>query len=189
MRRGEVAALNRADVGDGRLDEAIITGKGEKERVVFFDEPALAAIRAYLAARGDGYAPLFLRHDNGRPTQPGAGGHRYRLSTQTIWATVVYYARACGVTATPHAFRHSKASVMLNEGAALSEVQDILGHASPETTKRIYAHYERSHLREAVRAYSVPAEELVARLGPRAAEGLPVQQSAARPPRRADGGR
>ncbi|GAC1396378.1 MAG: site-specific tyrosine recombinase XerD [Chloroflexota bacterium] len=164
MRRAEVVTLNRTDIADGRRDEALITGKGEKERVVFFDAPTLAAIRAYLTARGDAYAPLFLRHDNGRPSLPGPGGARYRLSTQTVWTTVTRYARACGVTASPHAFRHSKASVMLNSGASLSQVQDILGHASPETTKRIYARYERSTLRDAFHAYSVPAQELVDRL-------------------------
>jgi site-specific recombinase XerD len=164
MRRAEVASLNRADLGDGRADEALITGKGQKERVVFFDEPTLTAIRAYIAARADTYAPLFLRHDNARPRNPGAGGQRYRLNPETIWITVTYYAKVCGVRASPHAFRHSKASVMLNEGASLSEVQDILGHASPETTKRIYAHYEHRRLREAFHEFSVSAEELAARL-------------------------
>jgi integrase len=50
---------------------------------------------------------------------------------------------------------------MLNQGAKLSEVQDILGHASPETTKKIYAHYETAHLRDAFDRYSVPPEERV----------------------------
>jgi site-specific recombinase XerD len=51
---------------------------------------------------------------------------------------------------------------MLNRGAKLSEVQDILGHASPETTKRIYAHYEVSHLREAFDRFSASPDELAA---------------------------
>ena len=66
--------------------------------------------------------------------------------------------------ATTHHFRHSKASVLLNRGASLSEVQDILGHASPETTKRIYAHYETQHLRDAFDRYSATPEELIAEL-------------------------
>jgi site-specific recombinase XerD len=81
-----------------------------------------------------------------------------------VWAIVKRYARAVGVPATTHHFRHSKASVLLNRGASLSEVQDILGHASPETTKRIYAHYQVEHLREAFDRYSASAEELVAEL-------------------------
>jgi integrase/recombinase XerD len=54
-----------------------------------------------------------------------------------------------GVDASPHDFRHDKASVLLNQGATLSEGQGLLGHASPETTKKIYAHDETAHLRDA----------------------------------------
>jgi site-specific recombinase XerD len=166
MRRAEVAALNRGDLDDGYADRALITGKGDKERVVFFDEETLSAIRAYLEARGDTLAPLFLRHDDGRPRAAGHGGQRWRLSAQSIWGVVKRYAAAVGVPATPHHFRHAKASVLLNRGASLSEVQDILGHASPDTTKRIYAHYETQHLREAFDRFSASAEELVAELPP-----------------------
>jgi integrase len=161
MRRAEIAALDRTDVQDGRADQALITGKGEKERVVFFDDVTLGAIRAYLSARNDRYLPLFIRHDTGRG-RPGPAGTRYRLTTQTIWNIVKKYAGALGITASPHAFRHDKASLMLNRGAQLSEVQDILGHASPETTKRIYAHYETAHLREAFDRYSASVAELAA---------------------------
>jgi len=164
MRRDEVARLDRVDVEDGWADRALITGKGEKERVVFFDQLTQGAIRAYLEARADTLAPLFLRHDNRRGPTAGHGGQRWRLSPQSVWATVKRYARALGVPATTHHFRHSKASVLLNRGASLSEVQDILGHASPDTTKRIYAHYQTQHLREAFDRYSASAEELVAAL-------------------------
>ena len=164
MRREEVARLDRFDVQDGSSDRALITGKGEKERVVFFDAQTQAAIRAYLQARADTLAPVFLRHDNRRGQSPGHGGVRWRLSPQSVWAIVKRYAKAVGVPATTHHFRHSKASVLLNRGASLSEVQDILGHASPETTKRIYAHYQTQHLRDAFDRYSASAEELVAEL-------------------------
>ncbi len=164
MRRDEVARLDRLDVEDGGSDRALITGKGEKERVVFFDAPTQAAIRAYLEARSDTLAPVFLRHDNSRGRAAGHGGERWRLSPQSVWATVKRYARIVGIPATTHHFRHSKASVLLNRGANLSEVQDILGHASPDTTKRIYAHYQTQHLREAFDRYSASAEELVAEL-------------------------
>jgi site-specific recombinase XerD len=164
MRRDEVARLDRLDVEDGEADRALITGKGEKERVVFFDEKTQAAIRAYLQARNDTLAPLFLRHDNRRGKTAGHGGVHWRLGPQSVWATVKRYARELGVAATTHHFRHAKASVLLNRGASLSEVQDILGHASPDTTKRIYAHYQTQHLREAFDRYSASAEELVAEL-------------------------
>jgi site-specific recombinase XerD len=160
MRREEAANLSRSDVQDGRARQALITGKGNKERVVFFDDQALAAIRAYLEARADRFSPLFLRHDLGRGKLAGPGGRRWRLSPKGVWDVVKRHAATVGVDATTHDFRHAKASVMLNRGAKLSEVQDILGHASPETTKKIYAHYEVSHLRDVFERYSATAEEL-----------------------------
>jgi site-specific recombinase XerD len=162
LRRAEVAALSRRDLDDGWADQALVTGKGSKERVVFFDIESLAAIRAYLAARADHHAPLFLRHDRGRGA-PGLAGERWRLSPQSIYDIVKRYARAVGVHASPHAFRHQKASVLLNEGAQLAEVQDLLGHASPDTTKRIYAHYETTRLRDSFDRFSVSAAELARR--------------------------
>ena len=69
-----------------------------------------------------------------------------------------------GIKATPHSFRHLKASTLLNRGASLSEVQDVLGHASPTTTKAIYAHYTPKFLRGAVEKYSATPAELVAEL-------------------------
>ncbi|MCC7106390.1 MAG: tyrosine-type recombinase/integrase [Chloroflexi bacterium] len=160
MRRAELAALNRADLDDGNSDQALISGKGERERIVFFDEPTLETIRRYLEARNDSYRPLFLRHDRGRP-RPKPGGLNLRMKPNGVWAVVRKWATIAGVPITPHDFRHAKASVLLNRGARLSEVQDILGHASPETTKRIYAHYEVSHLRQAFDEFSATPEELI----------------------------
>ena len=166
MRREEVANLDRGDLDDGWASQAIIRGKGERERVVFFTDDALEAIKAYLAARGDDYAPAFIRHDRARGRVRGRGTN-YRLSPLSVWKTVKKYSKLADVPVSTHDFRHSKATVMLNQGAKLSEVQDILGHASPETTKKIYAHYEVQHLRAAFDRYSLSAEELAARLRPR----------------------
>jgi site-specific recombinase XerD len=158
MRREEVARLNREDVDDGWSGQALITGKGDKERVAFFSDEALASLRAYLDARADRYAPLFLRHDKRRGRGRGSGDN-LRLSPLGIWRVVKRYADLAGVDASPHDFRHAKASTLLNRGAKLSEVQDILGHASPETTKKIYAHYETAHLRDAFDRYSASVAE------------------------------
>jgi len=162
MRRAEMSRLNRADVQDGRSSEGLITGKGEKERVVFFDAASLQAIRTYLRARADSYQPLFLRHDDGRG-KPGLRGERWRLSPQSIWGVVKKYGTLAEVEVTTHHLRHLKARVMLNNGAQLSEVQDILGHSSPETTKKIYAPYTKQHLREAFDRFSLPADEVAKR--------------------------
>jgi integrase len=66
--------------------------------------------------------------------------------------------------ATPHHFRHLRASSWLNRGASLSEVQDVLGHASPEIMKRVYAHSTPHVLRGASEKDSASAAELVAEL-------------------------
>jgi integrase len=163
LRRAELAGLNRADVQDGWAGEAIITGKGAKERIVFFDVESLAAIRMYLQERNDSYRPLFIRHDDGRG-DPVRGGERYRLSGHYIWATVKRYGHLAGVALTTHHLRHLRARVMLNNGMSLSLLQDLLGHASPETTKRIYAQHSQAHLREAVAQFGTPAAEVLQRV-------------------------
>ncbi len=170
MRREEAARLDRADLDDGWSTQAIIRGKGDRERVVFFSDEALEALRAYFGARGDEFAPAFIRHDRARG-QPRARGTNFRLSPLSIWKTVKKISKLAGVPATTHDFRHSKATVLLNQGAKLSEVQDILGHASPETTKKIYAHYEIQHLRDAFDRYSLSAEELAERIRARRPDG------------------
>ena len=162
MRRDEVARLNRNDVDDGRASQALITGKGNRERVVFFDDDTREAIRAYVDTRNDAYGPLFIRH-RGTPKSPGRGGENLRLTPQAIWKLVKSHAATVGVAATTHDFRHLKATTLLNRGANLSEVQDILGHASPDTTKRIYAHYETGRLREVFDLYSQSVEDAAKR--------------------------
>jgi len=85
------------------------------------------------------------------------------MGPQTVGLIVASYGRLAGIRARPHDFRHAKASLLLNRGAKLEEVQDILGHASPETTK-VYAHYTVSRLREAFDVYSRTMDELAAEM-------------------------
>jgi site-specific recombinase XerD len=179
LRREEVSRLNRQDVGEGRKSSAIITGKGDKQRVVFFDEETLRYIRAYLEARNDRHAPLFIQHGPARG-KPRRGTSDYRLSPQSVYKTVKHWASLAGVEdVSTHDFRHTKATTLLNQGAPLDMVQDLLGHASPATTKIIYAHYEQGRLREAFDRYSLPARDLVAR---REQEHLARNKAGARQP-------
>jgi integrase len=162
LRREEASNLNRSDLRDGRARRALITGKGRKERVAFFGPDALSAVQDYLAARGDSYEPLFLRHDRARGPA-GPNGENWRVSPHAVWETVKKWSRAAGVRATTHHLRHAKATILLNEGAKLEEVQDLLGHASPQTTKLIYAHYTVEHLEDAFDRYSPSPQELIKR--------------------------
>lgn len=162
VRREEAARLDRADVDEGWSGQAIIRGKGDRERVVFFSDEALESLRAYFQGRADDFVPAFIRHDPARG-RPRGRGSNFRLSPLSIWKTVKKIGRLAEVPISTHDFRHAKATVLLNQGAKLSEVQDILGHASPETTKKIYAHYEVQHLRDAFERYSLSAEEMAER--------------------------
>lgn len=154
MRREEVSRLNRADMRDGHLEEVLITGKGDKERIAFFDVITLQVISEYLKARNDNYRPLFIQHRISLG-QSKAGDEKYRLGAFSVWSVVKKWAGEIGVQITTHDFRHALATTMLNNGAQLGEVQDVLGHSSPVTTKMIYAHYERKTLRAAVNKYRV----------------------------------
>ena len=158
LRRAEVAALNRADVDDGWADRALVMGKGSKERVVFFDSDSLEAIRTFLAARADRYAPLFLRHDKGRGTarrrrRELTGCPRRRSTT------------SCATTPTPWACA-LPARLPPPESIGAAERRRAVGRgarpARPRLARhdqRIYARSETGHLKDAFDRYSVPASE------------------------------
>lgn len=138
-RLSEIAGLDRKHVADGRAKEAIVRGKGDKERVILFDGAACAALRAYLAERADTFEPLFISH-----------GSRYgnRLNTVSIEQMVAEGATAVGVVAHPHDFRHYRARKLLEQGVPLEAIQEILGHSDIGTTRRVYAHYKKQTIRE-----------------------------------------
>ncbi len=167
LRRAETAALKRTDVEDGWARQSLVTGKGDKERVVFFGEDALLAIRAYLNERADRYLPLFLRHDKARG-QPQRNGENLRVSALSIWRVAKAAGAAVNIQVSTHHFRHHKVKTLFERGARLGKIQEILGHASPETTTRIYdlesEQYDAESLQEAFDQYSVSAAEQAASL-------------------------
>ncbi len=137
-RLAEVAALNRKDVADGRRKEAIVTGKGDKERFVFITADARAAIAMYIGERKDSYEPLFISH---------ARNYGKRLSHEMLWRTISHAAKKLGMDVSPHDFRHYRARQMLEQGAPLEAIQEILGHSDIGTTRRVYAHYSKPSIR------------------------------------------
>jgi len=137
----------------------LITGKGEKERLVMLNAEAQHAIRAYLHARDtdrSGQAkrptlpakdePLFVRHDR---EQLGA------ISTKTVWLLVSQAARVLGLSTkiSPHDFRRYIATTLLSEGMPLESVQAFLGHESIVTTRTVYAHTWSEVLDDQVKTY------------------------------------
>jgi integrase/recombinase XerD len=137
-------------VRDVHLDERIVRvrGKGSKERLVPFGRSAAAAIAIYLRElrpkleHGDGKAVLFL-NARGRP-----------LSRMGAWTILRRAVQRAGIekTVTPHTLRHSFATHLLEGGADLRAVQEMLGHADVATTQ-IYTHVDREYLRSVHKQY------------------------------------
>ncbi|WP_083777885.1 site-specific tyrosine recombinase XerD [Segniliparus rotundus] len=144
-RVSEAVGLNLADV-DVPSRSARVLGKGDKERLVPLGSAALAAVEAYLV-RG---RPAFLAQRAGKATNAlflNARGARF--SRQSAWASLRHAAAKAGVQAeiSPHTLRHSCATHLLEGGADVRVVQELLGHASVVTTQ-IYTMVSATTLRE-----------------------------------------
>lgn len=122
-------------------------GKGSKDRDVVFGIPAANALLQYLS---DG-RPQLQKADTSPFVFISQSGRR--LSKQTIYDIVVRQFRTVGIeqSASPHMLRHSFATHMLHNGADLRTIQQLLGHASVETTA-IYMHVDVPHLRRQIAA-------------------------------------
>ncbi|KAB8289158.1 recombinase [Bifidobacterium ramosum] len=145
MRVAELVGLDDLDV-DWSNRTVKVTGKGSKQRVVPFGEPAMRALRSWL--------------DDGRPTlaanRRGRGGgdralflgvRGRRIDQRVVRGVVHERAQEAGVPDIgPHALRHSAATHLLDGGADLREVQEMLGHSSLKTTQR-YTHVSIEQLK------------------------------------------
>lgn len=159
MRVSECASLRRSQVA-GAADECAITGKGGTVRRVFLTEPARVAIARYLDLRSDKNPYLFVSHGRG-PQRAGASHERassasaYRpLTAARLWGIVHDAALACGAPDVhPHVFRHYRASRWLTDGMPLELVQELLGHRDIGVTRKVYAHYLGSAVKEAFFRY------------------------------------
>ena len=140
LRASELCGLDKRAV---LLDEGVlrVLGKGEKERVVPVMGAAEAALVEYLE-RGRG--ALVGRRPTSAVFLNARGG---RLSRQSVHAIVERYGRVAGIRDLhPHTLRHSFATHLLEGGADLRVVQELLGHANIATTQ-LYTHVDRSHVR------------------------------------------
>jgi integrase/recombinase XerD len=159
-RASEVVGLKLADV---YLDAGFCRcfGKGSKQRVVPLGRPAIAAIRDYLAeGRGERSGIRGQKSEvGGKP--PGSSDHHSLtadlvfvtksgrpLTRIHLWSLVKKYCQRAGLphTVSPHTLRHSFATHMLSGGADLRTVQELLGHASIQTTQH-YTHIDRDRLK------------------------------------------
>ena len=145
-----VSELTSLEISRLFFDEGylVVTGKGSKQRLVPMSESAADALRAWL-------------NDNHRPeAKPEASNrvflNRFGGSLSRIWVfkLVKLLANLAGVRreVSPHTLRHSFATHLLEGGANLRAIQQMLGHATIETTQ-IYLHVDRSHLRDQILAF------------------------------------
>lgn len=143
IRVSELAGLRVADIDRSRLTLRVL-GKGSKERVVPFGVPAARALDAYLArARAE---LLDGRPDPGRVFLGSRGS---AVSTRTVYelvAGLLVDVPGSGPSG-PHALRHTAATHLLDGGADLRAVQELLGHASLSTTQ-IYTHVSAERLKQ-----------------------------------------
>lgn len=146
LRVGELVGLNLKHL-DVQLGIVRVMGKGRKERIVPFGNEAAEALNAYLTIRRDPEAetPLFVNLRGGR------------LTSRSVGRLIKKYTRSTGIIrkVSPHSLRHSFATHLLDAGADIREIQEMLGHASLSTTQR-YIHlspgklmevYDRAHPR------------------------------------------
>ncbi|MBI2061968.1 MAG: tyrosine-type recombinase/integrase [Nitrospirae bacterium] len=151
-RIGEVVGAVVEDL-DSKNRSLRITGKGNRQRLLFFDRFGWDALMAYLDKRGKREpirsatpAPIFCRHNR------GSGEKMHRLSQRGARNVIQALAKDAGIRerVSPHRLRHFVGKRILEKTGDLAATQDLLGHASPVTT-RIYSHLVASRLREAHR--------------------------------------
>lgn len=138
LRVSELCGLNIADIGESAIR---VKGKGGKERLIPIHPQAVKAIDAYLHTRGDekqDNLPLFVSKS------------KKRLSRFAVWKRIKEMAKKAHITKTisPHTLRHSFATHLLEGGADLRIIQELLGHSHIDTTD-LYTHISLKHIEEA----------------------------------------
>lgn len=150
MRVSELVALNLGDVNTGECFVRCF-GKGHKERLIPIHERAAQSVKGYVEET----RPKLAREKNETALFLNPRGER--LTRQGFWQKIKNYAKSANLAGkiSPHTLRHSFATHMLNGGANLRSVQELLGHANISTTQ-VYTHltsdqirrtYEQSHPR------------------------------------------
>ncbi|MBC8208496.1 MAG: tyrosine recombinase XerC [Desulfobulbaceae bacterium] len=148
MRVAELVSRDLADL-DFESGMLRVRGKGNKERLVPVGRPAREAVRAWLGLRNELTAARVRRGHLPERNALFLNGQGGRLSVRSVERLIRMYGERAGIlqAVTPHALRHSYATHLLEMGADLRSVQELLGHASLSTTQR-YTHLTLDHLAE-----------------------------------------
>lgn len=148
MRVSELAKLD-IDKIDLKMREFGIVGKGRRARVVFLSDRATTWLERYMSARTDPFRALWVRIPKSGDWDPTMSNEKARLSIRGIQRIVEKYRRAAGlpIKVSPHVLRHSFATTLLQQGADLRSVQEMLGHKNVATTQ-IYTHVTNPQLKQ-----------------------------------------
>lgn len=152
LRLQELRMLDKEHI-NFKTREISVRGKRGKIRLVFVSDIAAEAIKDYLEIRLDHINPLFIRdHDKANNAMPP--GEEFRISCNMIYRLVKKYALEAGIMSnpSPHTLRHSFATSLLQHGADLRSVQELLGHKDLSTTQ-IYTHVTNPQLKEVHKKY------------------------------------
>ena len=146
VRSEELLSIRDRDI-DLKNREALVTGKGSKERVVFFSYEAQSSLLDYLPLKKTKFPEATFSFVNRFGT---------KLSSRFLRKLVNKYASLAGIEkeVTPHTFRHSFATLLMDQGVSLKIIQELLGHSSISSTQ-IYTHISREELKRSYDRYAI----------------------------------
>ncbi|HPZ23618.1 MAG TPA: tyrosine recombinase [Bacilli bacterium] len=140
-----ISEIINLDVDDLDLNngEVKVLGKGNKERICYLNNHAISSLNEYIeSSRGE----LLNNHQSNRLFINHIGGDLTTRGVRTILDNIIQ--KSCmSIKVTPHTFRHTFATMLLNEGADLKTVQELLGHANISTTA-IYTHITTDYIKD-----------------------------------------
>ncbi len=138
LRASEISSLRRDSINYVR-QQLRVTGKGAKDRMVPVGRKAIEAVKAYLGWRGEGKGSDYLFISD----------REKQVTRNTVWTLVKKYAKRCGIAKNvyPHTLRHSFATHLVEHGANLRAVQEMLGHENISTTE-LYTMVDRKRLKK-----------------------------------------
>lgn len=152
LRVSELVSLNRDQVNLEKREFGIV-GKGGHARVVFLSDKAVSWLSQYVRERRDPYKPLFIRY-SGPHISTELTDEKLRLTPRSIERMIDKYRKKAGIPFRigPHVLRHSFATDLLQHGADIRSVQEMLGHKNIATTQ-IYTHVTNVRLKEIHKKY------------------------------------
>ncbi|OGY59650.1 MAG: hypothetical protein A3I31_00560 [Candidatus Colwellbacteria bacterium RIFCSPLOWO2_02_FULL_44_20b] len=144
MRISEALSLNRDDI-DWERKEAVIIGKGSKQRTVYFTDECLRWLKVYLSMRADGNHALFVTF----------GSRPKRLQRYDLSKSFRHYARLAGINKrlTPNILRHTFGTILMENGAPLPHIQKLLGHSDIKTTAKYYLGADKEAVKKSHERY------------------------------------